>query len=316
MSDQDQEQERLLESARRLLENGKDGRDEEALDAAHPSDLAAILQLLPLAQQVALFRRLSPERAGEVLPSLDDTTLLELVRALDEVEVSRILDEMPPEHAANVVNELPRDEAEKILELVAEEHSEDIQELLEYPEHSAGRLMSPDFVAVREEASVEGAIRHIRDSIASERAFELYVIDSHKHLVGTVPLRRLLIADPSAAVLAIRDDNVVSVPTSMDQEEVARVVAKYDLVAVPLVEGAIRHIRDSIASERAFELYVIDSHKHLVGTVPLRRLLIADPSAAVLAIRDDNVVSVPTSMDQEEVARVVAKYDLVAVPVV
>ena len=240
MSDNDQSHERLLESARRLLEDGREGRDDEALEAAHPSDVAAIMGHLPLEQQVALFRRLSPERAGEVLPSLDDTTLLELVRALDEVEVSRILDEMPPEHAANVVNELPPDEAEKILGLVEEEHSEDIQELLEYPEHSAGRLMSPDFVAVREDATVEGAIKHIRDSIASERAFELYVIDGHKHLVGTVPLRRLLIADPSAAVLAIRDDNVVSVPTSMDQEEVARVVAKYDLVAVPVVDAQHR----------------------------------------------------------------------------
>jgi len=238
MSDQDQE--RLLESVRRLLEGGKDSRDDQALEAAHASDVGALIQHLPLEQQVALFRRLSAERAGEVLPSLDDTTLLTLVRALDEVEVSRILDEMPPEHAADVVNELPRDEAEKILELMEEEHSEDVQEILEYPEHSAGRLMSPDFVAVREDATVEEAIKHIRDSVASERAFELYVVDGHRHLVGTVPLRRLLIADPANAVLAIRDENVVSVPTSMDQEEVARVVAKYDLVAVPVVDGQHR----------------------------------------------------------------------------
>src|SRR6516225_3265712 len=158
MSDQEQDQERLLEAARRLLEGGKDGRDEEALEAAHPSDFAAILQHLPLEQQVTLFRRLSAERAGDVLP------------ALDEAEVSRILDEMPPEHAADVVEELPREEAEKILDLMEEEHSEDVQEILEYPEHSAGRLMSPDFVAVREEATVEDAIKHIRDSIARERA--------------------------------------------------------------------------------------------------------------------------------------------------
>jgi magnesium transporter len=167
------------------------------------------------------------------------------VRALDDTEVSRILDEMPPEHAAGVVDELPRDEAEKILELVEEEHSEDIQEVLEYPEHSAGRLMSPDFVAVREDATVEGTIKHIRDSVGRDRAFELYVVDSHRHLVGTVPLRRLLIADPNTSVLAIRDENVVSVPTDMDQEEVARVVAKYDLVAVA----------------------VVDARHHLVGTI-------------------------------------------------
>src|SRR6266849_566951 len=182
------DQERLLDSAKRLLEGGKDARDDQALEAAHPSDIAATLQRLPLDQQVALFRRLSPERAGEVLPGLDDTTLLALVRALDEAEVSRILDEMPVEHAADVVEELHRDEAAKILELMEEGHSEDVQEILEYPEHSAGRLMSPDFVAVREDATVEEAIKHIRDSIAVERAFELYVVDGHRHLVGVVDI--------------------------------------------------------------------------------------------------------------------------------
>ena len=81
MSDQEQDQERLLEAVRRLLEGGKDGRDDQALEAAHPSDVGAMLQRLPLEQQVALFRRLTAERAGEVLPALDDTTLLTLVRA-------------------------------------------------------------------------------------------------------------------------------------------------------------------------------------------------------------------------------------------
>jgi magnesium transporter len=245
MSDQEQDQARLLDSARRLLEGGKDARDDQAFEAAHSSDLAAILQHLPLEQQVVLFRRLSAERAGEVLPALDDTTLLALVRALDEVEVSRILDEMPAEHAADVVDELPRAEAEKILELMEEEHSEDVQELLEYPEHSAGRLMSPNFVAVREDATVEAAINHIRASVTVEQGFELYVVDSHHHLVGVVPPVRLLIANPTSSVFALRDENVVSVPTGMDQEEVARVVAKYDLVAVA----------------------VVDAHHRLVGTI-------------------------------------------------
>ena len=230
------EQERLLEAAKRLLAGHAEARDRETLDSAHPSDIAAVLQHLPEGQRVALFRQLSSERAGEVLSKLDDNSLLVLVRALDEVEVSRILDEMPPEHAADVVEELHRDEAAKILDLMEEEHSEDVQEILEYPEHSAGRLMSPDFVAVRADGTVEQAIKHIRDSVCTERAFELYVVDDHQHLVGVVPLRRLLIADPGSPVFAIREENVVSVPMEADQEEVARVVAKYDLVAVPVVD--------------------------------------------------------------------------------
>src|SRR5439155_15460248 len=107
MSDQD----RLLDAAERLLEGSKDARDEQALEAAHPSDVAATLQRLPLDRQVALFRRLSPERAGEVLPGLDGSTRVALVRALDEGEVSRGRDEMPPERAADVVGALRSHEA-------------------------------------------------------------------------------------------------------------------------------------------------------------------------------------------------------------
>src|SRR5262249_48682980 len=99
-----------------------------------------------------------------------------------------------------------------------------------------GRLMSPDFVAVNERATVEQAIEHVRKSVSDERAFELYVVDDHRHLVGVVPLRRLLIANPGSPVFAVRDETVVSVTSEMDQEEVARVVAKYDLVAVPVVD--------------------------------------------------------------------------------
>src|SRR5215831_18259827 len=239
------ETDRLLDAIKNLLTGDADPRDEALLEEAHPADIAAALRHLPIADQVTLFRRLSQDRAGDVLSELDDAALLDLVKALDEVEVSRILDEMPPEHAADVVEELPDEHAEKILDLMQDEKSEEVQELLEYPEHSAGRLMSPDFVAVNERSTVEQAIEHIRKSVSEERAFEVYVVDDHRHLVGVVPLRRLLIAPPASPIFAVRDESVVSVPAEMDQEEVARVVAKYDLVAVP----------------------VVDRHHHLVGTV-------------------------------------------------
>src|SRR5262245_45340910 len=231
---------RLLDAAKRTATGTEDNRDRALLEEAHPADVAGVFRQLPLADQVTIFRTLSQERAGELLPELDDHALLELVRALDEVEVSRILDEMPAEHAADVVEELPSEQAEKILDLMQEEKSEEIQEILEYPERSAGRLMSPDFVAVNERATVEQAIEHVRKSVSDERAFELYVVDDHAHLVGVVPLRRLLIAHPGAPVAAIRDENVVTVTPEMDREDVARLVAKYDVVAVPVIDDQRR----------------------------------------------------------------------------
>jgi magnesium transporter len=234
------EADRMLDTVRNLLEDGRTDRLAEVVDDAHPADVSHVLRELSLPEQVSLFRLLKPARAGAVLSELDDQTLLDLVRALDVVEVSHVLDQMPADHAAEVVDELPEEQAEQILDLMKEEKSEEVQELLEYGDQTAGRLMSRDVVAVPEATTVAQAIEHIRKSASEERSFELYVVDDHEHLVGVVPLRRLVTADPATPVGAIRIEDVVSVGPDTDQEEVARIVAKYDLVAVPVVDDKRR----------------------------------------------------------------------------
>jgi len=232
---------RLLRSAEELLKDRDDPRAAQALVEAHAADIAHVLQQLPLADRATIFRSLRQDQAGDVLSELDDATLLELVRSLDDVEVSMILDRMPAEHAADVVDELSSEHAEKILDLMEEEKSEEIQEILEYPEDSAGRLMSQDVVAIRETSTVEEAIQHIRKTVTEERPFGVYAVDDHQHLIGRVPLRRLLLADPRSLILGILDEEeVVSVNATMDKEEVARVVTKYDLVTVPVVDDQNR----------------------------------------------------------------------------
>src|SRR6202795_2802814 len=225
---------RLLRAAEELLQNRDDVRATQALVEAHAADIAHVLQQLPLADRATIFRSLRQDQAGDVLSELDDATLLELVRSLDDVEVSMILDRMPSEHAADVVDELSSEHAEKILDLMEEEKSEEIQEILEYPEDSAGRLMSQDVVAIRETSTVEEAIQHIRKTVTEERPFGVYAVDDHQHLIGRVQLRRLLLADPRSLLLGLLEEDVVSVNATMDREEVARVVAKYDLVTVPV----------------------------------------------------------------------------------
>src|SRR5205807_1773576 len=135
---------------------------------AHPADVSRVIRELPRDDQVRLFRLLSPQHAGEVLAELDDPTLRELVGSLPEVEVSRVLDRMPPEQVVDVVEELPKERADEILELMEEEKSEEVQELLEYTEGTAGRLMSPEFVAVREDATVAEAIEVIREAATED----------------------------------------------------------------------------------------------------------------------------------------------------
>src|SRR5262245_20060251 len=235
-----EERERLLQQVRELLESGQDERLANVVEELYPADLASVVRELPTDDQIRVFSLLSSPNAAAVLSELDDPTLRDLVRTLDEGEVSRILDSMPSDHVVEVVEDLPREEAEKILDLMEEEKSEEVQELLEYPEGTAGRLMSRRFVAVPERATVGEAIEHIRKAATGDGAFYLYVLDDHEHLVGFVPLHRLLAADPATPVLAIRSEDVESVAVDTDQEEVAHLVRRYNVLEVPVVDDRRR----------------------------------------------------------------------------
>ncbi len=206
-----------------------------SLAATHPADLAHVLRELPLPDQVTVFRHLTREQAGSVLAEMDDETLLALVQSLGHDEVSEILDRMPPDEAADVVETLPEEQAEQILDRMKAEESEEVQELLQYGESTAGGIMTPEFVAVHEDMTVAQALDHLRKSATAEGIFYVYVVDDHEHLVGVVPFRRLITADPATPVHAIRRTDVVSVTADTDQEEVARLVTKHNLLAVPVV---------------------------------------------------------------------------------
>jgi magnesium transporter len=279
------ETERLGDSIKELLEAGRDERLAAMLEDAHAADVSSVLRELPLSDQVRVFRLLSSQHAGAVLSELDDPTARELLRALDEQEVSRILEQMPSDHVVEVVEELPKEEAEKILDLMEVEKSEQVQELLEYPEGTAGRLMSPAFVAVHEAATVAQAIDHIRKSATGDGAFYLYVVDDHDHLVGLVPLHRLIAAAPGTAVRLILDPDVVSVTVEMDQEEVARLVQRYDLLQVPVVDANHR-LRGTIGVDDIIDVI------HEEATEDIQRLggaggdeTVLDPPQAVFARR-------------------------------
>ena len=199
-----EESARLVEELRGHLE----ARDFEGLrewaERPHPADLAAALRQLPLDDRVAVFRQLTRETAGAVLSELDDGSRLALVEAWTRARSRAILDRMPPDEAADVVESLPENQAEQILEGMAEEEAEEVQDLLQYGESTAGGIMTPEFIAVHEDMTVGQALDHVRKSVTREGVFYVYVVDDHDHLVGLVPLRRLITADPATTVHAIR----------------------------------------------------------------------------------------------------------------
>jgi magnesium transporter len=238
---EEEEATRLTESIRELLAAGREERLAALLDDAHAADVSRVVRELELPDQVRVFRLLNPQQAGAVLAELDDQVLLELVRALDETEVSKILDQMPSDDVVEVVEELPKEQADKILDLMEDEKSEEVQELLEYGEGTAGRLMSPRFVAVPEHVTVAQAIEHIRKSASAEEAFYyLYVVDDHDHLVGLVPVHRLVTAEPTTPIRLLRTEDVETVTADTDQEEVARLVERYNLLEMPVVDAGRR----------------------------------------------------------------------------
>jgi magnesium transporter len=244
---------RLTESIKELLGAGRAERLADVLEEAHAADVATALRELSPPDQVQLFRLLAPQHAGKVLSELDDATRTELVRALDEVELSRLLDRMPSDRVVEVVEELPREEADKLLDLMQEEKSEEVHELLEYGEKTAGRLMSTDFIAVHDSATVAQAIEHIRKAATGDNAFYLYVLDEHDHLVGLVPLHRLLAADPITPISGVRSENVESVGVDTDQEEVAHLARRYNLLEVPVVDGN-RRLLGAISAEDVIDV--------------------------------------------------------------
>ncbi|MFQ5520687.1 MAG: magnesium transporter, partial [Candidatus Methylomirabilia bacterium] len=226
---------RLIETVKGLLEEEREERLAFLLDESHPADVARVLRELPASEQARVFALLGREQAGSVLHEIDDQTLLVLVRGLDETELSEILDRMPADNAAAVVDKLPAEQAEQILDLMKAEQAEEVQELREYGEKTAGRIMSPRVVAVHEDATVAQAIDHVRKAVTADEVFYLYVVDDHGHLLGLVPFRRLITAQPGSPVKLIRVQDVVSVTPDTDQEEVARLVAKYNVLALPVV---------------------------------------------------------------------------------
>jgi len=230
-----EERDRLRAEMINLLEAERQEELALLLEEIHPTDIAALLRELGVEDRARVFRLLAQQQAGAVLHETDDQSLLELVRALDEDELTEILGGMPPDNAAEVVSDLPEAEAEKLLDLMEEEGAENVQELLKYGEKTAGRIMTPEFLAVHEETPVSQALDYLRKSADAESVFYLYVVDDHNHLVGVAPLRRLITADPSTPTRLICQREVLSVTPETDQEEVAGLVTKHNLLAVPVV---------------------------------------------------------------------------------
>ena len=203
----------------------------------HPADLAEILHYLDDEHRNYIFDLLDAETASDVISEMDDVSRDDILEDLHEDRISEIVDEMDSDDATDLVSDLPDDVAQKVLESIDKEDSDEVKELLRHEEDTAGGIMAKEFVAVKISDTIDRAIEQIRSKAEEvEDIFYLYIVDEREKLVGVAPLKDLILAKGTTKISEIMDRDVVSVTTNMDQEEVANIARRYDLVAIPVVD--------------------------------------------------------------------------------
>lgn len=226
-------------SVSKLLRRGATSNLKKVLSKIHPADVAHLFRYFDLKEQKTLLS-LIPEvsRAADVLAELDPDSWSQLAVALDKKQLISIIEQMADDDSALLIRNLPEDLAQEIRDALRGEHSEDVEHLLAYDEYTAGSIMSTDVFALSQDLTVHQAIEALQGSGSEdyEMVFYVYVVDEHNHLVGVLSLRQLLTVPPSTHLRAIMTTDVLRVRTDMDQEEVAELVAKYNILAIPVVD--------------------------------------------------------------------------------
>ncbi|MGI6678322.1 MAG: magnesium transporter [Dehalobacterium sp.] len=202
-----------------------------------PADIAESVSKLPVDEIAPILSLLSPETAGEVINRLDAELAGNVLCTMEEEKSGAIIDEMFSDDVADILGEMTEQEKDKILSLMEQEDASDVRELLAFEEDTAGGIMTTEYVAILQNITAERAIQVIRETAPdAETVYYVYVINDKNQLVGVISLRELIIAHPQVLIEDIMHHKVKSVNVHMDQEEVARLVAKYDFLAIPVVD--------------------------------------------------------------------------------
>ncbi|MFQ5900491.1 MAG: magnesium transporter [Thermodesulfobacteriota bacterium] len=226
-----------LETLKGLLEK----RDIKAvrvfLSSLHAADIAELLTFLEGREKVGTFLNLTTDVASKVILETDDSTREYLIASLSKGKLTEIVDEMDTDDATDIIGELPEEEAKIVLEGIDREESEAVQKLLKHEEDTAGGLMQTELVAIKEDATLMEAIDGIRAiSEKMPNIHNVFVVAEDNRLVGILPIRKLILNKPKVKVKEIMDHKCVRVRVDLDQEEVARVFQKYNVVSLPVVD--------------------------------------------------------------------------------
>jgi magnesium transporter len=208
------------------------------INKTHAADLSIIFRSLPLEDQSALFNMIPDiQKKGILLSEMEEDAYPELAKKIPPEALADIFEAMPSDDVADLVELLPEEIAEAVLKKMHKRDAEEVADLLSFADDTAGRIMTPDFIALREDTTAREAIASLQKEYSDvEMPFYLYVVDEYGNLTGVSSLRQLVVVPPDTPLKQLMVTDVFSVKTDMDQEEVARLVARYDILAVPVVD--------------------------------------------------------------------------------
>lgn len=230
-----------MEEIKELIDSRQYTRLRQELAELQEADIAAVLEELPRDELIRVFRILPKTMAADVFAYLSIETEQMIITALTDREAANIINNLMADDATDLMEEMPAGVVKKLLANASAETRRDINHLLRYPEDSAGSIMTVEFVDLKVHLTVAQAIERIRRTGIDKETINIcYVLDTERHLIGTVSLRYLLLRRSDEVIGDFMNDNIISVNTMTDQEEVARLFSKYDFTAMPVVDNENR----------------------------------------------------------------------------
>ena len=231
----------LTETIKLLLDDKKFSTLRDILITMKPFDIAAVFENLQDEKMPILFRILPKELAAETFVEMDDETQEFLIHGFSDSELKEVVDELFVDDAVYLIEEMPANVVKRILRQADKDMRKQINELLKYPEDSAGSIMTTEFIVLRPDMTAEMAIKRIRRTgVDKETIYTCYVTDANNKLIGITTVKDLLLAEDDELVKSIMEENVISVTTLADQEQVAQMFSNYNFLALPVVDNENR----------------------------------------------------------------------------
>ena len=228
----------FLSELSNFIFNNSDKKIQSLICDLHIADIAEIIEELSIEQATYLFQLIDEERSAQILVEIEDETREHILSTLSSKEIAtEVIKNLESDDATDVLSELPKEQKEEVLSLIEDDHASDIEDLLNYPEDTAGGLMAKELIKVNENWTTIRCLKEMRkQSSEVKEVHTIYVVDDQDKLVGTLSLKRLLLTETKILINEIANYDIVSVIATEDDEEVANIMNKYDLIVMPVID--------------------------------------------------------------------------------